>query len=87
VLDSVVAGETGIYFSQQTPASIIEAIQRFERLPAALSPWKIRAQALRFTPERFQNQVLRFVAARWQEHIAHMHEAAARSEESLAMSA
>lgn len=87
VLDSVIDGETGIYFSQQTPESIVGAIRRFEGLPAALNPLKIRAQAQRFSPENFQNQLLPYVVARWKEHTARIAGTPPGAEETLAMTA
>jgi glycosyltransferase involved in cell wall biosynthesis len=87
VLDSVVNLETGIYFSEQTPDSVVGAVRQFERLNVTLSPFEIRAQAQRFSPEQFQNQFQRYVAARWKEHIAHLRGAPPRTEESLAVSA
>jgi glycosyltransferase involved in cell wall biosynthesis len=87
VLDSVADGDTGVYFSEQSPESIAGAIRRFESLTTLLSPFEIRAQAQRFCPEQFQNKFLRHVAARWKEHYSLLHGTAPLAEEGLAMSA
>jgi glycosyltransferase involved in cell wall biosynthesis len=87
VLDSVVDHETGIYFSEQTPESIRCAIRRFEGLTTPLSADRMRAQALRFSPEEFRKHFVRLVAARWEEHSAHIRGTPSETPESLAMGA
>jgi glycosyltransferase involved in cell wall biosynthesis len=53
IRDSVVDGVTGVFFAQQTVASLMEAIQAFERLD--LDEAAIRDNARRFGPERFRS--------------------------------
>ena len=52
VRDSVIEGETGFFFAEQTPESLAAAILEFEG--ASLDEAAIRANARGFTPERFR---------------------------------
>jgi len=54
-LDS--ADPTGVYFAEQSTASVISAIQEFERESARISPAACRENALRFAPERFRREL------------------------------
>lgn len=33
-LETVIAGQTGIFFEEQTPQSLIKAVEKFEQMPA-----------------------------------------------------
>jgi type II secretory pathway component HofQ len=55
----VIDGETGIFFSQQSPESLSEAIVRFEDM--ALDQQKIRTHAEQFSKERFQEKMENFI--------------------------
>jgi glycosyltransferase involved in cell wall biosynthesis len=87
VLDSVVNGETGVYFYHQSPESIVDGIRRFESLNPPLSAGAIHAQAKRFGAERFRKQFARYLSARWREHLARIGGPSPLIEKSLAMSA
>lgn len=87
VLDSVIDGETGIYFSQQSAESIINAIRRFEALATPLNPLVIHAHAQKFNPERFQSQYRRYVAGLWEGHCAQLRGAPLKTAAGFAMSA
>lgn len=52
---------TGCFFDQQTSASILEAIERFENLAVPINPEDCRANATRFRSERFREQLLRII--------------------------
>jgi glycosyltransferase involved in cell wall biosynthesis len=56
---------TGCFFDQQTPASILEAIERFEALAIPIDPADCRANALRFRPEIFRQQLHSIVNSNW----------------------
>jgi glycosyltransferase involved in cell wall biosynthesis len=65
VLDTVVAGETGILFEEQTVDAVVEAIQESER-----QSWdraRIRVQSERFRPEYFRESIAALVARGVQE--------------------
>jgi len=50
---------TGVYFFEQTPEAVIEAIRRFEQL--AFSPDVIRARAWQFDKSRFYREMVRLM--------------------------
>lgn len=58
-LDSVTA-DSGVLFEEQTPAAIIEAVERLEREPR--DPGACRAQAERFSESAFDAAVIRAAA-------------------------
>ncbi|MBV8186235.1 MAG: glycosyltransferase [Alphaproteobacteria bacterium] len=56
---------TGCFFDRQTPASLLEAIDRFENLAVPIAPEHCRANASRFTSERFREQLHKLVSRHW----------------------
>ena len=60
VLETVIEGETGFYFDEQTPESLIAAIQQFEAAPP-LNSQTIRRNAERFDKERFKTILKTYV--------------------------
>lgn len=50
-LETVIEGETGVFFDQPEPASLIAAVEEFEE--ASWDPQRIRRNAERFSIERF----------------------------------
>jgi glycosyltransferase involved in cell wall biosynthesis len=63
--ESVVDGETGVWFEPQTADALCEALRRFERLEPRFDASAIRARAQRFAPERFLREIeLEIAAAR-----------------------
>lgn len=58
--ESVIDGRTGICFAEQTPASLAEAIERFES--NGLDPDAARANAQRFSEARFREQMADVIA-------------------------
>lgn len=60
--ETVVEGETGVFFDSQSPDGLQEAIVRFESLsPGLLSGRKCRENAERFGAQRFRDEVRRFL--------------------------
>lgn len=59
VLDTVVPGETGILFSEQTPESIAGAVLKFEKMD--IDPVHIKRSAERFGKELFKQEIKKFV--------------------------
>ncbi len=66
-LETVIENKTGIFFDRQTPETITQAIDRFEKLPH-FNPETIRANANRFSIERFQRELKSFVEEALQSH-------------------
>jgi glycosyltransferase involved in cell wall biosynthesis len=56
VTESVIEGKSGVFFTEQTPASLVSAIQQFERREGRFNAAEIRAGAMRFGTERFRQQ-------------------------------
>ncbi|MCE8040712.1 glycosyltransferase family 4 protein [Halomonas daqingensis] len=64
--ETVVSGETGVFFDEQTEASLQAAIGRFEA-DFVIDPWKIRQHAERFSTAVFQERFKSFVESRCQD--------------------
>lgn len=64
-LETVAEGETGVLFAQQTPESLIDALERFHR--THFDPANLRANAQRFSKQVFQNRLKSFVQEKWRE--------------------
>lgn len=63
--ETVIAGETGIFFEEQTVEGVCRAVEEFEG--KRFDPAKVRANAERFSPARFRAEFANFVQARWSE--------------------
>ena len=61
-LETVVEGRTGMFFDEQTPESLAEAIVAFEKVLPEFSPADIQAHARTFGIETFQAKVQAFIA-------------------------
>lgn len=59
--ETVVDGETGIHFNEQTPASIISAVNEFEKNEKQFDPEIIRAHSLQFSRDVFEQKIKLFV--------------------------
>jgi glycosyltransferase involved in cell wall biosynthesis len=68
VTESVIPGKTGVLFEQQTVESLVGAIRLFEARAAGFDPAEIRANALRFSAERFRHQFRANVEGGLSEH-------------------
>ncbi len=53
VTDSIIPDQTGIFFTEQTPDSLCDAVERFERWLPDFDPQRAVANAARFAPECF----------------------------------
>jgi len=67
VTESVVDGRTGSLFEEQSAASIVAAIERFEASAWAFSPAAIRENAERFGTERFKRELVAYVDAAFEQ--------------------
>ncbi len=66
LLETVVDGETGMFFAEQTPESLIQAVQRFESIQPHFSVEVLRRQAERFSKVRFQELFSSYVRRQWE---------------------
>lgn len=57
---------TGVFFQQQTVESLRAAILQFEREQARIDPAACRANAERFSNQRFRQEIQQIVETRWQ---------------------
>lgn len=57
--ESVVDGETGVFFSPQTPEALNEAIEKFEGM--GWDREKIQTRGMEFSKERFQEKIQQFI--------------------------
>jgi len=62
-LDTVIEGETGLFFREQSVAALAATIEQFEQM--SLAPARARANAQRFSNARFQQALGAFVAQKW----------------------
>tara|TARA_Y100000782_G_scaffold115606_1_gene161463 strand:+ start:4664 stop:5785 length:1122 start_codon:yes stop_codon:yes gene_type:complete len=60
-LETVVDGETGLFFERQDEEAIISTIREFEENRLHFVPEKARENAMRFSTERFREEFLAFV--------------------------
>ena len=60
-------GSTGIFFREQKPSSLIEALEWFERCRDNIEPQACRNNSLRFDRRRFQQEFRQFVQQKWEE--------------------
>jgi glycosyltransferase involved in cell wall biosynthesis len=63
--DTIVDGETGLFFHEQTPDSLADAIRRLDSTD--FDPAAIRRNAERFSVARFKRELRAFVEKKWQE--------------------
>jgi glycosyltransferase involved in cell wall biosynthesis len=66
-LDTVIEGETGVFFGELTPASLESALRQFDA--GAFDQKIIRANAERFAPAVFRRELAAFVEARYDEAV------------------
>lgn len=64
-LDTVVDGQTGVFFNETTIESLIDAVQRFNRID--FDPAVIRANAECFSTEVFQQKLTQFIEDKYAE--------------------
>jgi glycosyltransferase involved in cell wall biosynthesis len=55
---------TGVFFGEQTPESLLEAVNRFERNVNLFDPRQCRRNAERFSSENFKTALMSFIDAR-----------------------
>lgn len=60
-LETVVEGETGLFFDQQTPEALNDAVTRYESLSRTFDPHVIRNHALGFDKEAFKRKFMDYI--------------------------
>ncbi|HCR42337.1 TPA: glycosyltransferase family 4 protein [Patescibacteria group bacterium] len=69
-LDTIIDGKTGIFFDQQTPAALAEAVIKSQAV--AWQPEIIRQHAKKFDKANFQNKIKEFIDKSYQDHLTLM---------------
>lgn len=67
------AGQTGVFFGEQTPEAIVAAVEHLDRRLAAIDPRACRANAERFSTQRFHGDIASFADAALQKLRTEMH--------------
>ncbi len=57
-LETVVDGQTGMFFHEQTPEAVLAAIRRFTEREGAISPEACRSHAEKFADSRFRAELI-----------------------------
>jgi hypothetical protein len=65
-LETVVDGQTGLFFDEQTVSSICDAVERFEARRDFFEPAQIRAHAEQFSVDRFRREFSLLIDRQWQ---------------------
>lgn len=72
VTESVIDGETGILFDKPTSESLVDAINRFELAIGSFKPQVLRAQAEKFSTERFKKEFEEIVLDGYDDYVSRM---------------
>lgn len=66
-LETVIDGETGIHFHEQTVEALMDAVGKLERGEVVFDPKVLRCHAEKFSKERFKQQIQQFIDERLKE--------------------
>ena len=70
--ETVIDGETGIFFNEQTAEAIVKAVDEFELCREKFDRARIRQNAERFSTSRFCSEFRDFVFKHWEAHCQSM---------------
>jgi glycosyltransferase involved in cell wall biosynthesis len=65
-LETVIEGETGEFFDEPAVEVLADAVRRFQEKEKSYDPAKIRAQAEKFSKEKFQEKFLAEIGKIWE---------------------
>lgn len=68
--ETVVEGETGVFFDEQTPEAIIEIVKTFDH--TKFNPSKIREHAMKFDTRVFKEKIKNYVEEKYREHLKNL---------------
>jgi glycosyltransferase involved in cell wall biosynthesis len=63
-LESIIDGQTGIFFPEPTVSSLVEAVKRFQKLK--FNPQLIRRHAEKFDKQLFKRKILKYIRSKVQ---------------------
>jgi glycosyltransferase involved in cell wall biosynthesis len=72
-LETVVDGQTGLFFDRQEPEDLIRTIEEFEQMDN-LDPEKIREHAMKFSVQNHRRQLEAFIQKEVNEHFTSQHD-------------
>ncbi len=67
-LETVVEGKSGIFFYERTVSDIVDIVERFESIRHQFDPEEIRANALRFSADRFRSEFKSYVDDKYENY-------------------
>jgi glycosyltransferase involved in cell wall biosynthesis len=70
--ETVIDGETGLFFYEQTAEAIVKAVDEFEQCREKFDRNRIRQNAERFSTSRFRSEFHGFVFQQWENHCKSM---------------
>lgn len=62
-LETVVEGETGLFFASQTPGALIKVVKSFKAVK--FKPQAFRQNVVKFSQERFKKEIKEFIEQKW----------------------
>ncbi|MBU1092370.1 glycosyltransferase [Patescibacteria group bacterium] len=65
--ETIIDGKTGVFFDQQTPVALAEAVERSQTI--AWQPTVIQQHAHKFDTSNFKNKIKEFIYKSYQEHL------------------
>ncbi|MBD3361159.1 glycosyltransferase [Candidatus Peregrinibacteria bacterium] len=65
-LDTVIDGETGIFFEKQTPAYLKGAIERYQKEKKKFNPEKIKNYIKEFDEKEFKKKFMNYLQEKWE---------------------
>ncbi len=57
---------TGLFYHEQTPTAVAEAVGRFDSVQNSITPKACRENSLRFSPDRFRSEFKALVEQQWE---------------------
>lgn len=57
---------TGVFFSEQTAESLINAVRHFDKIKDSILPQDCRENALKFSAQRFHDELDEYIKTKWQ---------------------
>jgi len=82
-LETVIDGKTGIFFYNHKVSDVVDIIDRFETIRHNFNPEEIRANALRFSTDRFRAEFESFVSQKYEDYFNNKSSADSRLAHSL----
>lgn len=66
LLETVIEGETGLFFYKQDREDLISVVKKFESNTNMFDPYRVRENSLRFSGERFKKDLKKFIDEKYE---------------------